>query len=212
MPPFKAGGANTGIQSADNLAWKLAAVLNDQAAPALLSTYHTERHPVGRFNAHQSLTGPSQVLLRLDDDPPQLPADEEAPMLRLLAGYQYLSAAVISDETPPADPDAVSLVDGLRGQPGTGVPHAWIQCEGQRVSTLDLLGSGFTMLTGDERWGFAGLDSQGALLVRPDAFVAWRAGALPEQPEAELRQLLSIILARREVARQHQPAMRWRSR
>jgi len=238
MPPFKAGGANTGIQSADNLAWKLAAVLNDQAAPALLSTYHTERHPVGRFNAHQSLTGPSLVLLRLDDDRPQLPADEEAPMLGLLAGYQYRSAAVVSDETPPADPDAVSLVDELRGQPGTRVPHAWIRYEGERVSTLDLLGSGFTMLTGDERWGSAvasvaaelgvsiamhciaddawgavtGLDSQGALLVRPDAFVAWRAEALPDQPEAELRQVLSSILARGEVARQHQPAMHWRSR
>lgn len=57
MPPFKAGGANTAIQSADNLAWRLAAVLHGRAGPALLSTYHTERHPVGRFNARQSLTG-----------------------------------------------------------------------------------------------------------------------------------------------------------
>ena len=47
MPPFKAGGANTAIQSAHNLAWKLAAVLQGTAGPALLDTYHTERHPVG---------------------------------------------------------------------------------------------------------------------------------------------------------------------
>ena len=120
MPPFKAGGANTAIQSADNLAWKLAAVLNGQAEPALLSTYQAERHPVGRFNARQSLTGPSLALLRLDDDRPQLPPAEEAPMFALLIGYQYRSAAVISDEPSPTDPDAVSLVEELRGQPAPG--------------------------------------------------------------------------------------------
>ena len=47
MPPFKAGGANTAIQSAHNLAWKLAAVLGGTADPALLASYHAERHPVG---------------------------------------------------------------------------------------------------------------------------------------------------------------------
>src|SRR5262249_3052073 len=44
MPPFKAGGANTAIQSAHNLAWKLAAVLKGAAGPELLATYHAERH------------------------------------------------------------------------------------------------------------------------------------------------------------------------
>jgi putative polyketide hydroxylase len=219
MPPFKAGGANTAIQSADNLAWKLASVLNGLAGPALLSTYQAERHPVGRFNARQSLTGPSLALLRLDDDRPQLPPAEEAPMFALLAGYQYRSAAVVSDEPPPTDPDAVALVEELRGQPGTRVPHVW---EGERVSTLDLLGCGFSLLAGDERWRAAaasasaaldipiavhricsdewsavtGLGPGGALLVRPDAFVGWRADQLPSDPEAQLRQALSAILAR----------------
>lgn len=213
MPPFKAGGANTAIQSADNLAWKLAAVINGRADPALLNTYHAERHPVGRFNAHQSLTGPTLALIRLDDDRPQLPAEEEAPMFALLAGYQYRSAAVVSGEPPPADPDAVSLVDELRGQPGTRVPHVWLR---DGVSTLDLLGPGFTMLTGDERWcaaaasasvdahriddrewaSITGLAPEGALLVRPDVFVGWRAEALPSDPEGELRRALSTILGR----------------
>ena len=130
MPPFKAGGANTAIQSAHNLAWKLAAVLNGTADPALLATYHAERYPVGRFNARQSLTGPALAFLRIDDNRPQLPADEEAPMFAVLIGYQYRSAAVIFDDPAPADPDAVSLVDELRAQPGTRVPHAWVQLRG----------------------------------------------------------------------------------
>lgn len=229
MPPFKAGGANTAIQSAHNLAWKLAAVLNGTAGPALLSSYHDERHPVGRFNARQSLTGPSLAFLRLDDNRPQLPADEEAPMFALLIGYQYRSAAVVSDDSGPADPDAVSLVSELRGQPGTRVPHAWVVDGGRRVSTLDLLGPGFTLLTGDDdaawpdaaacaskavevpirvqrigtgldvdgSWSAAtGLGPDGALLVRPDDFVAWRADKRPRSPETELRRALCQILGR----------------
>jgi putative polyketide hydroxylase len=148
MPPFKAGGANTAIQSAHNLAWKLAAVLNGTAGPALLATYHTERHPVGRFNARQSLTGPSLVMLRLDDNRPQLPPDEEAPMFALLIGYQYRSAAVVSDDPAPTDPERVSLVEELRAQPGTRVPHAWVGRGNQRISTLDLVGPDFTLFTG----------------------------------------------------------------
>jgi putative polyketide hydroxylase len=149
MPPFKAGGANAAIQSADNLSWKLAAVLNGFAGSGLLSTYHAERHAVGRFSARQSLTGPPVSFLHLDDDRPSLPAEEEQPMFALLAGYQYHSSAIVTDEPVPEDPDAVLLVDELRGQPGTRVPHVWVRDDGRCVSTLDLLGPAFTLFTGD---------------------------------------------------------------
>lgn len=208
MPPFKAGGANTAIQSAHNLAWKLAAVLDGTAAPALLDTYHAERHPVGRFAARQSLTGPSLAVLPLSEGRPQLPAEEECSMFELLIGYRYGSAAIVNGST---EPDAVQLVSELRGQPGTRVPHVWVR---DGVSTLDLLGPGFTVLTGDERWCAAaasasvpahrvcgdewaavtGLAPEGALLVRPDDFVGWRADALPDDPNAALRQALTTIL------------------
>ncbi len=148
MPPFKAGGANTAIQSAHNLAWKLAAVLSGKADAALLASYHAERHPVGRFAARQSLTGPTVALIDLDDQAPGLPPEEEASMFSLLVGYQYRSAAVVSDQPEPDDADAVSLVNELGGQPGTRLPHAWVQRAGHRVSTLDLVGPGFTLFTG----------------------------------------------------------------
>jgi putative polyketide hydroxylase len=222
MPPFKAGGANTAIQSAHNLAWKLAAVLKGVAGSALLATYHAERHPVGRFAARQSLTGPSAAVLPLGDDRPQLPADEECSMFALLIGYQYRSAAVVTREPAIPDPDAVQLVEELRAQPGTRTPHAWVRHCGERVSMLDLLGPGFTVLTGDERWrapvtsasaalgisitmhcidddawaAVTGLAPEGALLVRPDDFVGWRAEEMPTDPGDELRQALSAILSR----------------
>jgi len=44
--PAGGQGMNTGMQDAFNLSWKLAAVVNGSAAPALLDSYHAERHPV----------------------------------------------------------------------------------------------------------------------------------------------------------------------
>jgi 3-(3-hydroxy-phenyl)propionate hydroxylase len=43
VSPFGARGANSGIQDAENLAWKLAAVLRGQGGPALLASYDIER-------------------------------------------------------------------------------------------------------------------------------------------------------------------------
>ena len=150
MPPLKGGGANSAIESAYNLAWKLAAVLKGTAGPALLDSYNAERRPVGRFAARQSLTGPAVSFLPLEDDRPKLPAEEDLPLFYMIAGYKYRSSAVVTDQAAPADPDAVQLVDSeeLRGEPGTRVPHAWVQGDGPRVSTLDLLGPEFTLFTG----------------------------------------------------------------
>ena len=43
-------GLNSGIQDAQNLTWKLAAVLAGRAGPALLDSYELERRPVARRN------------------------------------------------------------------------------------------------------------------------------------------------------------------
>ncbi len=43
VSPFGARGGNAGVQDADNLAWKLAAVLEGRAGPALIATYDEER-------------------------------------------------------------------------------------------------------------------------------------------------------------------------
>lgn len=224
MPPFNAGGANCALASAHNLAWKLAAVLTGSAGPDLLDTYQAERRPVGRFSARQSLTGPALRLLRRDGHGPELPPDEEAPMFALLIGHQYHSTAVVSDDPDPVDPDPVSLVTELRAQPGTRLPHMWLQHGEKRISTLDLLGPGFTVLTGrdggawraavshasevlgiplavhrivDEQWApTTGLAADGALLIRPDDFVGWRSESLPADPEIELQRALATILAR----------------
>jgi 3-(3-hydroxy-phenyl)propionate hydroxylase len=45
VSPFGARGGNGGVQDADNLAWKLAAVLKGEAPAALLDSYDAERIP-----------------------------------------------------------------------------------------------------------------------------------------------------------------------
>ncbi len=44
MAPFGARGLNSGVQDAENAAWKLAFVLHGWAGPELLASYHAERH------------------------------------------------------------------------------------------------------------------------------------------------------------------------
>ncbi|MBC6972815.1 FAD-dependent monooxygenase [Bacillus sp. Xin] len=60
MPPTGGYGSNTGVQDAHNLAWKLAAVIHGQANPKLLETYHVERHPAVQLTTDYA----SSILLR----------------------------------------------------------------------------------------------------------------------------------------------------
>jgi 3-(3-hydroxy-phenyl)propionate hydroxylase len=50
VSPFGARGGNSGVQDADNLAWKLTAVCKGRAAAPLLDSYHVERHEAAQHN------------------------------------------------------------------------------------------------------------------------------------------------------------------
>jgi 2,4-dichlorophenol 6-monooxygenase len=54
-PPTGGLGLNSGVQDVDNLAWKLAAVLHDEADEALLDSYEVERRPTTAFYTAHSL-------------------------------------------------------------------------------------------------------------------------------------------------------------
>jgi hypothetical protein len=105
---------------------------------------------------------------------------------------------------------AAALPDVWAGQPGTRAPHVWITRDGQRRSTLDLFQRGWMLVTIDTRWAEAaiglsidvptfsvddaapvsrafGLGADGASLVRPDGYIAWRSIARVDDPRAALR-------------------------
>ena len=223
MPPNGGFGGNTGVQDAHNLAWKLAMVLRGAAGPELLSTYEPERRPASAFTVEQAYT---RYVKRVA---PDLPSDEHQPLandLNIEMGYVYHSSAVIPEDA--RDDRVHENPRESKGRPGTRAPHVWLKRDGQDISTLDLFGGKFALLTtvesnawsestpaaaqnlragleihrvgahrlADPSGGFApayGIASTGAVLVRPDGFVAWRAknGANPEQIERVLERVLS---------------------
>ena len=64
-PPDGGQGLQTGLQDAVNLGWKLAQVVKGTAPESLLDTYHAERHPVAARVLRNTL---ASVALRRDDD------------------------------------------------------------------------------------------------------------------------------------------------
>lgn len=189
MTPWAALGANTGIQDAHNLAWKLAAAVHGVAGSHLLDSYAVERHPIGYLAAEQSSlrTGGLRDATAWQGLDPEI-----IHPLALTMGYQYAAGALVAGG-PPAATDRLELI----GRPGTRVPHLWLD---EGLSTLDLVNGGFAVLTTvtgwvgelpapegvelrrDELTGTTGTrwaETTGAtaVLVRPDGIVAWRGDA-----------------------------------
>jgi putative polyketide hydroxylase len=197
-------GMNTGIQAAHNLAWKLAAVLHGWAGPALLGTYQAERQPVARLTT------------RLSVEALQAGGTRSARTLGVVLGAGYDSRAVVPDGSPaPGNADPVADYRPS-ARPGQRAPHAWLD-DARTLSTLDLFGDGFVLLTGDgPTWRPAatavtgapvrletrdpvawsdlyGIEPQGAVLVRPDGYVAARWRTPPGEPETALGDVLSAL-------------------
>ncbi|HVI45363.1 MAG TPA: FAD-dependent oxidoreductase [Chitinophaga sp.] len=191
MTPYAGKGANTGIQDAQNLAWKLAAVLKQQATDTLLDTYDTERQPVGAYYA--TLSGELAGKNGLVNDTLLL---TKATELMGLPNFGYQSSAVKRHTDLP--------FTYFAGEPGTRVPHIWLD-EQQTLSSLDWINGQFVLiangsnnwraaceevrqrlsidirlitLTGNgtlEKWKqVTGTTNEDALLIRPDDFVAAR--------------------------------------
>jgi putative polyketide hydroxylase len=235
MTPAGGFGMNTGLQDVQNLAWKLTAVLAGWAGPALLETYECERQPVDRWITAQTLRNLASIR--------RIGSGEASADTSMYEGRQeffheqgmifaaaYESAAVLPDGTAP--PEVTNPVTDYAptAHPGCRAPHIWLERAGQRLSTLDLFGTGFVLLAG--RTGTAwcqaaakiaharhvplhaftvgaqgdlidpggswattyGVEQDGALLVRPDGHVAWRARSCVTNPAEILQGVLASIL------------------
>ncbi|MBR8743119.1 pentachlorophenol monooxygenase [Nocardiopsis sp. MG754419] len=87
VAPFGARGLNSGVQDAENAAWKLAYVRDGWAGEELLESYHTERHAAALENA--DVTSATMRFL--------VPRDEEERRVRL----DVLERAVTDAEAHP---------------------------------------------------------------------------------------------------------------
>ena len=187
-----AGGTGTSVAIADahNLAWKLAFVIRGWADESLLDTYQAERGPVAHRAVRRSMEA--------EVDPTQRLADDVAAVYRsaALAGSGPLEAEpnlAVLDGRPGARAPHVwitrrgrrlSTLDLFEGRLTVlaGPDADWarsgagrLRAELAPVRTVtagrDIRDPGGDLL---DRFG---LSTSGAVLVRPDGYVVWRAPA-----------------------------------
>ncbi len=151
VSPFGARGANSGVQDAENLAWKLAAVLQGTATDALLDSYATEREYAADENILNStratdfITPKSEISRVFRDAVLQL--SRKHAFARTLVNSGRLSVpATLRDSalnTPDRDAFASRMVPGA---PAVDAPLR--SANGQPGWLLRCLGDGFTLLLG----------------------------------------------------------------
>lgn len=127
VSPFGARGANSGVQDAENLAWKLAAVLQGRASDALLDSYAAEREYAADENILNSTRAtdfitPKSEVSRLFRDA-VLELSKKHPFARTLVNSGRLSVPSTlrnsSLNTPVADGACERMVPGA---PSTDAP------------------------------------------------------------------------------------------
>jgi len=221
MPPNGGFGGNTGVQDTHNLAWKLALVLKGVAGPELVDTYDAERRPVGALTVEQAYaryvlrTAP---YLGLETVQPLV--DDWA--MEIGHHYRSDAILNEPDDTAPvcADPFKSRGLPGTRAPHfiierdgcrkssidlyGRGFvllcgpdDDAWLTAAQQLASAVLTI----HQIDVPDGWRdpagvFAqayGISSAGAVLVRPDGFVAWRAKDPVPRPHAMLTSVLERL-------------------
>ncbi|PRY43949.1 2-polyprenyl-6-methoxyphenol hydroxylase-like FAD-dependent oxidoreductase [Umezawaea tangerina] len=205
-PPTGGLGGNTAVQDGYDIAWKLAAVLKGEAGPGLLASYDQERRPYAQAVVDTSYHNYVERLA------PQLKGPdvpEGIDPVELGFGFRCLSGAVLAE-----DDDVLENPYEPSGRAGFRAPHVVVERGGEQVSTVDLFGHGWVLVTLDPAWSGCGVEvpaltdpsgqlaakygigERGASLVRPDGVVAWRSPDLVIDPAASVRRVLAVVLDR----------------
>lgn len=186
VSPFGARGANSGLQDADNLGWKLDRVMRGQASAALIDTYGSERETAADENIlHSSratdfITPKSEISRLFRDQVLALARSHE--FARRLVNSGRLSVPCVLRASPLNTPDAEAFDSAM--VPGAPLCDAPLQTpQGDPAWLLRSLGPDFTLLVFGEapHWvrelpgvavrclGQDLIDAQGVLARRLDA-------------------------------------------
>lgn len=146
VSPFGARGANSGVQDAENLAWKLALVLDGRAPDALLDTYASEREPAADENILNSTRStdfitPKSAVSRTFRDA-VLTLSKDCAFARQLVNSGRLSVPTVLANSQLNTPDEDEFAAGLPpGSPSTDAP---VRVEGRDDWLLRHITGGFT--------------------------------------------------------------------
>jgi len=148
VSPFGARGANSGIQDADNLVWKLDLVMRGLAPESLLDTYDSERVAAADENLRNSTRStdfitPKSAISRTFRDA-VLALAHRHPFARALVNSGRLSVPAVLADSPLNTPDS----DAFAGRMLPGAVAADAPVEGPRGAwLLEHLGGDFTLVT-----------------------------------------------------------------
>lgn len=170
VSPFGARGGNGGVQDADNLAWKLAAVLHGRAPEALLDSYDAERVPAADENILHSTRStdfitPKGEAARAYRDA-VLELAERFAFARPLVNSGRLSRPAVLGGSPLNTPDGPHTAWSASVVPGTAAPDAPVLRPGSGKPDWllrHLGGRGFTLLV------FEGPDTAATAMAAPPA-------------------------------------------
>lgn len=145
VSPFGARGANSGVQDADNLVWKLKLVMDRKAPEHLLDTYSEERSFAADENILNStrstdfITPKSNVSKIFRNAVLDLSRDHA--FARKLVNSGRLSVACLLTESRLNTPDSDAFAGDM--VPGASLDDAPIQMEGRDAWLIDQMGGRF---------------------------------------------------------------------
>jgi 3-(3-hydroxy-phenyl)propionate hydroxylase len=145
-PQFVGQGMNAGVRDADNLSWKLEAVLKYGADPKLLDSYESERRPHAKAMIDFSVFNKSLVSIK---NPVKAKARDAAMWTALhtpgLGGW--VRQAGMKPKPRLKKGAYVGLPRGLRGVEGTLAPQPVVRrYDGRPVRLDDALGTGWAVI------------------------------------------------------------------
>lgn len=224
MPPVGGLAGQTAMQDGADLAWKLSMVIRGQAGRGLLDTYDTERRPVARMTAARLAANYVERVRPDRKDVPGVPRAMDNLSVALGYRYHSGAIVTDSDDDlsevedvrhPTGRPgskiphvwftrdgetlssldllgDALILLAAAGGT-------TWVDAareERRRIDApLEAYEIGLDFVDRDNVFlSKCGLESGGALLIRPDGFVAWRSRVIAADPATALRTALAQAL------------------
>jgi len=230
MPPTGGLGGQTAMQDAADLAWKLALVLKGKAGAGLLDTYDAERRPVAALTVARQTENYVERLRpdRTELSDPGVESDYLTVAMGYRYRSDAILADIPDDDARGEDPlhptgrpgtrlahvpllrdgGAFSTLD-LIGRDFTLLiasdGSGWLQPARAAAERFDIplttCQIGTDALDRDGVFlSRTGLSPSGALLVRPDGFIAWRSGDAASDPRSVIEHVLARVLCWTERA------------
>jgi 3-(3-hydroxy-phenyl)propionate hydroxylase len=190
VSPFGARGANSGLEDAENIAWKLERVLRGASSDSLLETYHTERSAAADENIRESTRSTDFMA----------PATKQEARLRkaVLAlaketefGKRMVNGGRLSVPSVYDTPLSTADADQWRGgpRPGASMPDAPVaDRQGNPMFLTEAFirkGTGFTLLTFGNGRGVDAPDGVGSIRIGGEDGLIDAAGFAGKRYDAE---------------------------